>query len=351
MALGQLLPDQAVGVLARAPFPGMMRSGKVEAHSGGRFDESVAVKLGPVVEGDRLEPPRMPVDQSDDDPDGVLFGAAGEFANQHVAGLSLHQGDHTVTLLALSHHRIDLPVTNSVPPLHGSRPLLDHPLPGQSPSGVIASIAFATLLERLTQVGVQRASSSHVAPDVAVDGFVADGEPTCATQVPADLLRAPLLLEQCLNCGELIRAEVAVAPGTFASGNRPFVRPSRTVIPVVGSGVAPGLPPDGGAISAQLIGNLRMAPAVAAESGDQNAFLRREVVNVIEPSLRPMFPPNQPRLPSSSFFQEALHLLFESKNLPIEGDVTKVLHFEGPNRYWIPVGIQQRQRVFRPTAQ
>lgn len=39
------------------------------------------------------------------------------------------------------------------------------------------------------------------------------------------------------------------------------------------------------------------------------------------------------------------------EDAPIEGDTTKVIHFEGPNRYWIPVGISNGKEYFDRVSQ
>ncbi len=47
LALGQVLPDQAVGVFVGAAFPGMVRRGEVEAGLGRMLDHRVAMELRP----------------------------------------------------------------------------------------------------------------------------------------------------------------------------------------------------------------------------------------------------------------------------------------------------------------
>ena len=62
-SFGQVLPDQSVGVLARPPFPGMVRRGEVELRSTRLFQPRVAVELAAVVGGDRPHSPAMPPQQ------------------------------------------------------------------------------------------------------------------------------------------------------------------------------------------------------------------------------------------------------------------------------------------------
>ena len=48
----QVLTNQFVGVLVGAALPRVMRGGEVEAGGGLLFDRSVAVELGPIIDGD-----------------------------------------------------------------------------------------------------------------------------------------------------------------------------------------------------------------------------------------------------------------------------------------------------------
>jgi hypothetical protein len=64
-ALRDVLANQAVGVLVRATFPGVVGVGKVEGGAGGLLDVAVAVELGAIVDGDGLEQVRMRADQLD----------------------------------------------------------------------------------------------------------------------------------------------------------------------------------------------------------------------------------------------------------------------------------------------
>src|SRR5688572_4856159 len=94
--LGQVLPDQAVGVLVGAALPGVMRIGEVERHAGGVLDSGIAVELGAVVGGDGLELPRMPADQGNGPGRGLFLSACLELADLQVAALALHQAHDAV---------------------------------------------------------------------------------------------------------------------------------------------------------------------------------------------------------------------------------------------------------------
>ena len=52
LAFGQVLPDQAIGVLVGAALPCMMRGGEIEARACGPLELRVVVELRPIVYGD-----------------------------------------------------------------------------------------------------------------------------------------------------------------------------------------------------------------------------------------------------------------------------------------------------------
>src|SRR5207302_3588100 len=74
-------------------------------------------------------------------PGGFGAGARLELVYQHVAALALDERQEAV--FAPPHHRVDLPMAELDPPLHGGRALLDSPFARQSSTAVVASIAFA----------------------------------------------------------------------------------------------------------------------------------------------------------------------------------------------------------------
>jgi len=66
--LGDVLANEAVRVLVRAAFPGVIRSGEVESGVGESLDLAITVKLGAVVDGDGLEQMLVGADQLEDAP-------------------------------------------------------------------------------------------------------------------------------------------------------------------------------------------------------------------------------------------------------------------------------------------
>ena len=80
----------------------------------------------------------------------------------------------TTQSLCPAGHRVSLPVTDTIARLDRGRPLRDHALAGQPPAAVVGTVAPA--LAGPAQVGVEQTALTLVAPDVAVDGLVADRE-------------------------------------------------------------------------------------------------------------------------------------------------------------------------------
>ena len=72
LSLGQVLPDEAVGVLGSATFPGVVGGGEIELRACDGLDLFVAVELGAVIYGDGTDPPGGALDQGNGPAIGVL---------------------------------------------------------------------------------------------------------------------------------------------------------------------------------------------------------------------------------------------------------------------------------------
>jgi hypothetical protein len=129
------------------------------------------MKLSPFVSDDRLESAKI---APGDDANGMLFGPAGAFSDEHKAGFALHKRGHTIATLSDSHHRVDLSVARPLTLLHGGRPFVHYALSGQSARGIIAAVAPAALLEGLAQLAGERAAFAQIAPEGALDRLMAD---------------------------------------------------------------------------------------------------------------------------------------------------------------------------------
>jgi hypothetical protein len=73
LLLGQVLAEKAVGVLAGAAFPRVVRSREVEAGAGRGLDRFVAMELGAVVDGDGTDASLGASNQAD----GPMVGGLG----------------------------------------------------------------------------------------------------------------------------------------------------------------------------------------------------------------------------------------------------------------------------------
>ena len=152
----------------------------------------VVVELGAVVGGDGFESLRMAAHETHRAAIGVFLRSGSELADHDVAGFAVDDGDEAV-VITLADDGVDLPVTDLGAQLGGERPLADVTFAGETTTAVVGAVAFAPSLASAAQVGVQRAAEDAIAPDVAVDRLVADGER--AAQPAADLFGAPQLDE------------------------------------------------------------------------------------------------------------------------------------------------------------
>src|SRR6186713_134396 len=97
-------------------------------------------------------------------------------------------------LIAIADDGVDLPMADLRTKLGGARALADVSFAGEAAAAVVRAVAFASPFLSAAKVRVERSAEHAIAPDVAVDGLVADTQR--AAQVAADLLRAPLLAKQ-----------------------------------------------------------------------------------------------------------------------------------------------------------
>src|SRR5436190_24306889 len=95
-ALREVLANEAVGVLVRAPLPRGVRGSEVDLHAGCTLDGLVAVKLGAIVDRDGDEQTRVRLNQFDHTFVQGSDGATGEFADQRGTGSPLYQGHDAV---------------------------------------------------------------------------------------------------------------------------------------------------------------------------------------------------------------------------------------------------------------
>ena len=187
-AFGDVLPNEPVRVLVRAALPRVVGRSEVEGRTGGAFDVAVAVKLGSVVDGDRLEQVPMGADELDDSAVGGSDRSGAELAHEQAPGYALDKADHAVAIKR-AHDRVHLPVADLLAQVGGGGTLGDVALAGEAAALLGATVAFPPL-RRLAKKPKHRSSSFLVTSGEPIDGLVADREPALEPQSAADLLGA-----------------------------------------------------------------------------------------------------------------------------------------------------------------
>ena len=94
--LRSVLPDESVGVLIGASFPGAVWSGEEEVGVGGIFDGLVAMELGAVVDGDGANLSQGVVDEFYDASVGGFDGLRLELSDHGEAGLAINESEEAV---------------------------------------------------------------------------------------------------------------------------------------------------------------------------------------------------------------------------------------------------------------
>src|SRR6185436_20316176 len=151
-----------------------MRRGEIESRIYFGFERSVAVKLGPVIDGDRPDWMELRVDEVSRACVAECRSASLEFADREVAGFALDHRENARPRLAVSEHRVGLPVPDSAARVRGGWSLTDQALAGESPARVTLAIAFAKPFRRAAQMRVQIAAVGFVVPHMPIDRLVTD---------------------------------------------------------------------------------------------------------------------------------------------------------------------------------
>src|SRR5262245_62561403 len=94
VSLGQVLAQEAIGILVGPALPGVMGCGEVEASRSCALDGPVTVELAAVVHCDRMDRSRLHANQMPHTPVDLRGGATSELAEHDVAGLALDQAQH-----------------------------------------------------------------------------------------------------------------------------------------------------------------------------------------------------------------------------------------------------------------
>jgi len=166
----------------------VVRGGEVELDSGRLLDLLVGVGLGAVVRSDRRDPTTVPLDEFDHARDRVDRAVPRELAHHEVAGGPLHEGDDTVASVLVSHHRVDLPVTDLASLLDLGWPLGDAAFTCESPAPVAGPVALARPLARLAQMVPEVPAGALVGAHMDVDRLMADAQDPLGLEEARDLL-------------------------------------------------------------------------------------------------------------------------------------------------------------------
>src|SRR5690606_7118007 len=195
-SLAEVLAQQPIEVFVAAAFPWMMRIGEVAAHAGGGLDLPVAVELGAVVPGDRLEGQAAVLDQLDRRAVDGAHRAVRQPDHLSQAGAALDQRQEAGPFPAGAHDRVAFPVADFTALLDLRGPGIDHGLAAQLSPLLRAVGAFSAPLPAVAQEPEHGPAPALVPPHVPVDGHVAERDPEPVGQLAGDLLRAPLGLGQ-----------------------------------------------------------------------------------------------------------------------------------------------------------
>jgi len=144
--LRQVLTNQSVGVLVGPAFPRVVRCREIEPHAGRALDVLVAVELGAVICGDRVDLVRgVPFDQLDSSHCGLLGGTGAQLADLQEPCLAFDQADDAV-LARITDNGVNFPVPDVLTQLDGGRSLGDMAFAGQTSAAVVVPVALASLL-------------------------------------------------------------------------------------------------------------------------------------------------------------------------------------------------------------
>ena len=269
--LGEVLSDEAVGVLVGAAFPGVMGSGEEDGGVESMLDGFVAVKLDSVVEGEGVHGMGLVGEECNQASGGKVGGGPGHRADADQAALALDDGGDAGRALPVN--RVAFPVADPAPLCDDGRALWEHPLAREPSSTVVLPIAFAAPLLGAPQVGPKDAAALFILPDPQVDRFVAHhGQPEAA-QSAHDLFRTPAPPEQPLDQLEVARTIASVAPRAAAAAVRLLHREPRAVEPVVGTVIASDLAPNGAGMSMQGRRDLPDRVPLGSHRCDRVSFL------------------------------------------------------------------------------
>ena len=267
LALREVFPKQAVGVLVGPALPRVVRQREVELHAYLVRDLGVQRELLAAVE--RHGPQRLPLQGPRHLPAHAFGGLAPAFAADQEAVFAVHERQQARPA-GLARDRVALPVPGLAAPLGGGRPLgyLVGHLDLAAPLGRAAA-ALAAAPEPPLRLMPADAAVEAPGVDAAVDRRVAHGAPSQLEREPAlDLLGRPLLFQELVP----YQAEHALI---VEYGRPAACEPSLAVAPLRGRGaveprarVAPELARHRGLVAPYGAGDVGDALPLAAHQHD-----------------------------------------------------------------------------------
>lgn len=144
VAFGKVLPDQTIGVLVGATFPGVVRRSEVDRDVGSVFDVAIGMKLRAIVRGDRPEPTGVSPHQFQGSLVESCHRVVRHPSNQNEAAGALGQRYDAVRA-ELAVHGIDLPVPELPSALHGGWPFGDMSFARKVSTLLVAPVALSPL--------------------------------------------------------------------------------------------------------------------------------------------------------------------------------------------------------------
>ena len=260
-ALGQVLPQEPVGVFIGAAFPGVVRRGEVDGGVEALLECFVHVELGTVIRSDGVDGMRLVAQDGGGSFKGLPCADARQLADPHESAFAFDDGDRG--WLAAAVDSVDLPVTESGALGDDGWSFGDHAFASETAAAVLAGVALPALLVGAAQMAPERATVGSVRPNVEIDGFDAHGARAFDAQTAHDLFGAEVLPQHALDRSEVRRSVAFVAPGAAAPAVGHLHREHRAIEAVVRTAVAFDLPTNRRGMSAQGDGDLRdcMSPA------------------------------------------------------------------------------------------
>src|SRR3989442_1459185 len=172
LALGEILAEQAVGVLVRPPFPRVVRGREVEAGGGGLLECDVLVKLGPVVDRDGPHEARLGGDELPGPAVHCGAGALLQLSERQIPGFALDHAEDAGAGLPGAEHRVRLPMAHLGPQFNCGRARCDRALAGDAAPAVVASVALPAALPGARAIAAAERPGCRNSPKVYLSSKV-----------------------------------------------------------------------------------------------------------------------------------------------------------------------------------